>query len=233
MVLLSVFSPKMSIGPITSNQRPTAVHAVKVLDFSSYKESQGSVISRESDGLDLLRCNAMLFGNFQKDKTINLEYNANLLRLLRKAIKSKQPGKLTKGVLFHQYTAPAHKPEVAMSTGHDYIFKLIDYPPYSPDLAPSNQCNGVVVRVSALQSVDLGLISQIKFFFFSYFQDFKQWYSQLLYLQLSKIGIVWRTSQQACLLCPWTRHLTGCHRLYVTGRWWGKAVYPSWWFQSN
>ena len=40
---------------------------------------------------------------------------------------------------------------------------------------------------------------------------------------------MWRTSRQACLLCPWARHLTGCLRLYVADRWWGQAVYPSWW----
>ena len=40
---------------------------------------------------------------------------------------------------------------------------------------------------------------------------------------------MWRTSRQACLLCPWARHLTGRLRLYVADRWWGRAVYPSWW----
>ena len=38
-----------------------------------------------------------------------------------------------------------------------------------------------------------------------------------------------RTSQQACLLCPWARHLTGCLRVYVADKWWSQAVYPSWW----
>ena len=33
------------------------------------------------------------------------------------------------------------------------------------------------------------------------------------------IGIVWRTSRQACLLCPWTRHLTGRLHLHVADRW--------------
>ena len=32
-------------------------------------------------------------------------------------------------------------------------------------------------------------------------------------------GIVWRTSRQACLLCPWARHLTGRLHLYVEDRW--------------
>ena len=31
-----------------------------------------------------------------------------------------------------------------------------------------------------------------------------------------KKGIVWRTSRQACLLCPWARHLTGRLHLYVS-----------------
>ena len=34
-----------------------------------------------------------------------------------------------------------------------------------------------------------------------------------------KKGIVWRTSRQACLLCPWAKHLTGCLHLYVADRW--------------
>ena len=59
--------------------------------------------------------------------------------------------------------------------------------------------------------------------------DYKKWYSQLPCLALSKIGIVSRTSWQACLLCPWARHLTGCLHLYVANRLWSQAVYPSWW----
>ena len=53
---------------------------------------------------------------------------------------SKLPGKLTKGSslgLFHQDNAPAHKSVVAMAAVHDWGFELVDHPPYSPDLAPS------------------------------------------------------------------------------------------------
>ena len=74
----------------------------------------------------------------QKGKTINGEYYTKLLRELRQAIKSKRPGKLTKGALLHQDNAPAHKSLVAMSAVHDCGFELIDHPPYSPDLAPSD-----------------------------------------------------------------------------------------------
>ena len=41
-------------------------------------------------------------------------------------------------------------------------------------------------------------------------KDFKKWYSQLPCLALSKIEIVWKTSRQACFLCPWARQVTGC-----------------------
>ena len=34
-----------------------------------------------------------------------------------------------------------------------------------------------------------------------------------------KKGIVWRTSRQACLLCPWARRLTGRLHVYVANRW--------------
>ena len=73
----------------------------------------------------------------QKGKIINEEYYATLLRELRQAIKSKRPGKLTKGVLLHQDNAAAHKSLVAMSAVHDCGFELIYHPLYSPDLAPS------------------------------------------------------------------------------------------------
>ena len=34
-----------------------------------------------------------------------------------------------------------------------------------------------------------------------------------------KKGIVWRSSRQACLLCPWSRPLTGRLHLYVADKW--------------
>ena len=40
-----------------------------------------------------------------------------------------------------------------------------------------------------------------------------------------KKEIVWRTSRQACLLCPWARHLTGRIHLYVADR---SPTHTSW-----
>ena len=93
-----------------------------------------------------------------------------------------------------------------------------------------NRRDGVVVRASASQSVDLGFISQVE----SYQKTFsKNIVFTASMLDAQQIGIVWRTSRQTCLLCPWARHLTKCLRLHVADRWWGQAVYPSWWPQSN
>ena len=75
---------------------------------------------------------------FRKVKLSMENIYAELLRELRQAIKSKRPGKLTKSVLLHQDNAPALKSLVAMSAVHDCGFELIDHPPYSPDLAPSD-----------------------------------------------------------------------------------------------
>ena len=43
-----------------------------------------------------------------------------------------------KGVLFHQDNAPAYNSVVAMAAVHDCGFELVDQPPYSQDLAPSD-----------------------------------------------------------------------------------------------
>ena len=43
-----------------------------------------------------------------------------------------------KDVLFHQDNAPAHMSVVAMAAVCDCCFELVDYPPYFPDLAPSD-----------------------------------------------------------------------------------------------
>ena len=69
---------------------------------------------------------------------------------------------------------------------------------------PSRHNRGVVTA-SASQSIDLGFISPSRVIP----KDFKKWYYlQFPCLALSIIGIVWRTSREACLLCPWARHLT-------------------------
>jgi [histone H3]-lysine36 N-dimethyltransferase SETMAR len=80
----------------------------------------------------------LLLDYLQKGQTITGTYYANLLMRLRDVLKIKRRGKLSRGVLFHQDNAPSHTSSVAMATIHDCGFQLLQHPPYSPDLAPSD-----------------------------------------------------------------------------------------------
>ena len=53
-------------------------------------------------------------------------------------VKTKRRGKLSKGLLFHQDNAPAHRSVITMAAINDCDFELIQHPPYSSDLAPSD-----------------------------------------------------------------------------------------------
>jgi len=45
-----------------------------------------------------------------------------------------------KKIVFHQDNAPAHKSVLAMGKLRDLHYELLEHPPYSPDLAPSDFC---------------------------------------------------------------------------------------------
>ena len=79
----------------------------------------------------------ILIEYLQKGHTVTGQHYSGQLKRLREAIKEKRPGKLTRGILFHQDNAPAHTSVVAMATIHDCRFELVPHPPYSPDLTPS------------------------------------------------------------------------------------------------
>jgi histone-lysine N-methyltransferase SETMAR len=72
-----------------------------------------------------------------KDKgvTITGEYYARLLEQLKEAVKEKRRGKCSKGVLLLHDNAPVHMSNVAMKAMHKCGFQMLNYPPYSPDLA--------------------------------------------------------------------------------------------------
>ena len=71
-------------------------------------------------------------------KTITAEYYSSLLEQLLEEIRQKRPQKLHHGVLFHQDNAPAHKAHATMATIDNCGFQIVQNPPYSPDLAPSD-----------------------------------------------------------------------------------------------
>ena len=90
---------------------------------------------------------------------------------------------MTKGVLFHQDNATAHKSVVAMAAVYDCGFGLVDHPPHSPDLAPS------------------------VYFLFPYRQKTLGWEAalnrrMLSYLQLRTISMIRMRALQHCTATP-------------------------------
>ena len=53
-------------------------------------------------------------------------------------IKKKMRRKLTKGVLLLHDNVPAHRALVAENSARNCGFEILEHPPYSPDLAPSD-----------------------------------------------------------------------------------------------
>ena len=74
----------------------------------------------------------------EKGKTITGEYYSNLLTRLDEKINEKRPGLQKKKIIFYQDNAPAHKSVLAMGKLRDLHYELLEHPPYSPDLAPSD-----------------------------------------------------------------------------------------------
>ena len=70
--------------------------------------------------------------------TTNSEYYSGLLDQLNEKIKEKRPGLQKKKIIFHQDNAPAHKSVLTMAKINELKYELLDHPPYSPDLAPSD-----------------------------------------------------------------------------------------------
>ena len=74
----------------------------------------------------------------EEGKTITSDYYMALLDQLSAEIKKKLPHLQKKRVLFHQDNAPCHKSTKTMVKLNKLSFKLLPQPPYSSDLAPSD-----------------------------------------------------------------------------------------------
>lgn len=80
----------------------------------------------------------LLINYLPKGQSINAQYYTSLLDELKQALKEKRRGKLRRGVLFLQDNAPAHTAHITLRKLEELGFELVDHPPYSPDLAPSD-----------------------------------------------------------------------------------------------
>jgi len=80
----------------------------------------------------------LLIHYLPKGQTINIEYYASLLVLLKDILKEKRRENFIKVVLFLHDNAPAHQPLATQKKLAYLGFQFLDHPPYSPDLAPSD-----------------------------------------------------------------------------------------------
>lgn len=103
-------------------KKPKAVYSAGKVMASVFWDSHGIIF------IDYL----------EKGKTITGAYYASLLDKLKEEISKNRPHLQKKKVLFHQDNAPSHTSTVAMAKIHELRFELLDHPPYSPDLAPSD-----------------------------------------------------------------------------------------------
>ncbi|GFU83780.1 histone-lysine N-methyltransferase SETMAR [Trichonephila clavipes] len=80
----------------------------------------------------------VLIDYLQKGKTITGAYYASILDKLKAELAEKRPHLQKEKILLYQDNAPSHASAVAMAKIHELRFKLLDHPPYLPDLAPSD-----------------------------------------------------------------------------------------------
>ena len=62
----------------------------------------------------------------------------NNMVCLKEKIDKKRPQMKKKKVLFHQDNATYHKSTATMAKLQELHFEMLQHPPYSPDLAPSD-----------------------------------------------------------------------------------------------
>jgi len=80
----------------------------------------------------------LMIDYLERGKTVTGVYYADQISKLRAAIKQKRLGKLRHGVLLHHDNAPAHTSAVAVAAVRECGFRLLNHPPYSTDLAPTD-----------------------------------------------------------------------------------------------
>lgn len=80
----------------------------------------------------------LLIDYLPKGETITGRYYTNLLDRLIVKIREKRPGLAKKKILYHHDNAPVHTSGVASQKLTELKFQIVDHPPYSPDLAPSD-----------------------------------------------------------------------------------------------
>lgn len=80
----------------------------------------------------------LLIEYMHKDSKINGAFYVKTIENLRQAIVDKRRGKLSRGIFLLHDNARPHTCSVATAAIEKAGFSVLDHPPYSPDLAPSD-----------------------------------------------------------------------------------------------
>ena len=129
----------MKLGSTTIPQRQTAVKAVETYWFTTTKERKGSAFGRIGHGLSFLGCNRHSADRLSSYWPNN--YGAILCKPPRPTTGKDTRNKAwfgKKKIIFHQDNAPLHTSVIAMAKLHELRYELLQQPPYSPDLVPSD-----------------------------------------------------------------------------------------------
>ena len=92
----------------------------------------------KSSRLDFLGSRQLPPHYLPKGQNINEEYYSSVLVQLKVIVKEKCRGKVTKGLLFLHDNAPTHRALATQMKLAYLSFQILDHPPYSLDLAPSD-----------------------------------------------------------------------------------------------
>ncbi|KAJ7304231.1 hypothetical protein JRQ81_011768 [Phrynocephalus forsythii] len=107
--------------------------------LSPSQEGEGPEICQEGDAVCFWDSRGVILTDYlQKGETLNSEYYCNLLEKLCDALKQKYHGTISKGIRLLEDNAPVHTAQASIVTAHRLGYELLQHPPYSPDLVPSD-----------------------------------------------------------------------------------------------
>jgi histone-lysine N-methyltransferase SETMAR len=106
-------------------------------DTKTYSKEKSAL--QKINDLCLVGYGRDLYQLLRPNKTINYEVYCQQLDRVNECLKEKRPHLVNrKGVVFHQDNARPHVSKMTQQKIKELNWEILDHPPYSPDLAPSD-----------------------------------------------------------------------------------------------